>query len=65
MALARAETTIDLPAAAAALRMTWHQVYAAALSGKLGPLERIGRRYVLDRRNVERLARESAEATRG
>lgn len=53
---AGAATTIDLPAAAAALRMTWHEAYAAALSGKLGKIERCGRRYLLDRVTVETLA---------
>jgi hypothetical protein len=62
-ASARAQTTIDLPGAAAALRMTWHEAYAAALSGRLGDLERRGRRYFLNRSTIERLVRERATVT--
>jgi hypothetical protein len=47
---------ISLPEAAAELHLPWWHAYSLATSGKLGPLRREGRRWILRRSEVRAYA---------
>ena len=53
------ENTLSLPEACQRLALSWPQVWRLVLTGGL-PARKVGNRWVVERRDVDQLARERA-----